>query len=71
MILLQDSLETKKRGKPVYFGGMSQIGPMYTEITDCAEKFRDRREAQSSPAYHHPLCFFEPVEVIEKHQNSD
>ena len=61
--VLQDSLETKKRRKPVYFGRMTGIGPMYTEDINEAEKFDSRIDAASSPAMRHSLTFFEPVEV--------
>ncbi|WP_348659045.1 hypothetical protein [uncultured Stutzerimonas sp.] len=63
MFVLKDSLETKKRGKPVYFGGMTGIGPRYTENLDEAERFDSKRDAIQSPAYVHPLCFFEPAEA--------
>lgn len=60
MFILEDSLETKKRQKPVYLKGISGIGPMYTESLDEAEKFNNKQDAMQSPAYSHPLCFFEP-----------
>ena len=61
--VLEDSLATKKRGKPVYFQCMTGIGPKYTEKVADAEKFKDQHSAYQSPAYCHSLCFFEPKEV--------
>lgn len=63
MFVLQDSLETKRREKPVYFGGMTGIGPKYTEDKEQAERFYTKQESFQCPAYVHPMCFFEPVEI--------
>ena len=63
MFVLQDNLETKKRGKPVYFEAMTGIGPMYTESLNKAEKFDTKQTAMNCPAFVHPLCFFEPHEI--------
>jgi hypothetical protein len=60
MYVLEDSLETKKRGKPVYLECITGIGPAYTESEDKAEKFYSRLLAMQSKAYSHPMCFFEP-----------
>lgn len=61
--VLQDSLETKRRGKPVYLLKVTGIGPAYTEVLGEAERFESEREAMQSKAYIHPLCFFEPAEI--------
>ena len=62
--VLQDSLATKTRGKPVYFEKITGIGPAYTEVFNEAEKFDSKMDAMQSPAYAHSMCFFEPVEVF-------
>jgi len=58
--VLVDTLATKKRGKPVFFGGMSGIGPRFCEEFSSAIKFEDKNKAMESPAFSHSLCFFEP-----------
>ena len=63
MFVLRDDLETKKRGKLVYFEAMTCIGPMYTEKLDKAEKFDTEQDAMNCPAFINPLCFFEPYEI--------
>lgn len=63
MYVLQDSLETSKRGKPVYLWKQTGIGPAYTESLEDAEKFDDEKAAMRHPAYLHPMCFFEPAPV--------
>lgn len=63
MFVLQDSLETTRRHKPVYFCGMTGIGPKYTENKEDAEIFSSKQDALQSPAYANPMCFFEPVEI--------
>lgn len=64
--VLQDSLETKRRNKPVYFGGYSIIGPMYTENLDEAVSFKSKELAMKSLAYANPMCFFEPISPKEE-----
>ena len=71
MFVLQDSLETKKRGKPVYFDRMTGIGPMYTEDLSEAEVFATKHDGMQSPAYTHSLCFFEPVELPKESTNDN
>lgn len=61
--VLQDSLETKRRDKPVYLRKVTGIGPAYTESLDEAELFNTAHEARQSPAYAHPMCFFEPEAI--------
>lgn len=61
--VLQDSLESKRREKPVYLGGMTPIGPCYTEELTQAQRFISREDAMQSPALFHSLCFFEPQEI--------
>lgn len=63
MIVLQDWLETEKRGKPVYYCRITCDGLPYTEKLDEAEKFSSEQEAYQCYAFDHPFCFFEPVEV--------
>jgi len=65
MFVLEDSLETKKRKKPVYLKGISDIGPMYTENLDDAVKFDNKQDAMQSPVYVHPLCFFGPKDEFD------
>jgi len=61
--ILQESLETKKRNKPVYFHEMTNIGPKSTTNLKEAERFGSLLEAMQCPAYHHWASFYEPVEV--------
>lgn len=63
--VLQDSLESKRRDKPVYLGGMTGIGPRYTEDLAQAQRFPSRDEAIQSPAFFHSMCFFEPQEITK------
>lgn len=61
MFVLTDTLETKKRGKPVYLLTQTGIGPAYTESMEEAQKFDTEQQAMQHPAYVHPMCFFEPA----------
>ena len=61
--VLQETLATKQRGKPIYFRKMTQIGPCATDDIEQAEKFNSMREAMQSPAFRHSLSFYEPKEV--------
>lgn len=61
--VLQDSLATKQRGRPVYLNKITGIGPAYTEDLDKAEKFDSADDARQSPAYVHAMCFFEPEAI--------
>lgn len=63
MFVLKDSLESVRRGKPVYFSGMGGIGPRYTVDLQNAVKFDSKKKALQCPAFAFPLCFFEPVEI--------
>ena len=63
MFVLQDSLQTKRRKKPVYLHYVTGIGPAYTDRLEEAEKFDSKVLAMESPAYMHSMCFFEPVEI--------
>jgi len=58
--VLVDSLETRKRGKPVFLHCITVIGPAYTEAFDDAERFSGKEKAMQSPAFLNPLCFFSP-----------
>ncbi len=61
--VLQETLATKQRGKPIYFRQMTDIGPCATDDLALAKKFDSMREAMQSPAFRHALSFYEPKEV--------
>jgi hypothetical protein len=58
--VLVDSLETQKRGTPVFLHCITVIGPAYTEALNDAERFSSKEKAMQSPAFFNPLCFFSP-----------
>lgn len=61
--ILRETLASEKQNKPIYFCKMTGIGPMSTDDLDKAQKFTSKQEAVMSPAYVHPLSFYEPEEV--------
>lgn len=58
--VLRETLASKKLKKPIYFKGMTAIGPMSTPELGDATRFGSKQEAMMSPAYVHPQSFYEP-----------
>lgn len=64
--VLKETLASERQGKPIYFRFMTEIGPCCTDDVREASRFRTAVAAMRSPAYLHPLSFFEPEMVDTK-----
>lgn len=64
--VLKETLASEQRGKPIYFRFMTDIGPCCTDDVREASRFRTAAAARQSPAWLHPLCFFEPEPMEEE-----
>lgn len=58
--ILRETLASKRLKTPIYFKGMTAIGPMSTSDLKKAERFDSERDAMMSPAYTHALSCYEP-----------
>lgn len=54
------------RGKPLWFKGMTDLGPMTTDKESERMIFSSAREAYHAPAYGHMLSCFEVVQIEEE-----
>lgn len=58
--ILKEILASERGKQPIYFSGITAIGPMSTPNLARAQRFSSKQEAMMSPAYVHPLSFYEP-----------
>ena len=59
--VLLEKLATRTRERPIMFQTMTRIGPMNTADENSAARFETEALAKQSPAYSHPLSFYEVV----------
>lgn len=58
--ILRETLASQQQRKPIYFKCITEFGPCSTTEIDQAARFASKQEAMMSPAYVHPLSFYEP-----------
>lgn len=66
--ILRETLSSEKLKTPIYFKGITAIGPMSTPNLEQAQRFNSKQEAMMSPAYVHPLSFYEPEKESQQHE---